>query len=248
MTAPALQVSDLTVRYGEVLALDSVSLALDPARICGLVGTNGSGKTTLFKAILGLVAAEDGQVRMHGHRPRAARAKGVVSYVPQTEQVDWQFPVRVIDVVLMGRYGRMGPTRRPRRADHDAVAAALERTGLTHLAHRQIGALSGGQRKRVFIARAIAQDASLLLLDEPFSGVDRRAQADIVDVLHAMRHEGHTLLVSTHDLAGLARLCDEAVLLQRRVVAHGPPEQVLTPHRLAEAFGVPAHTVGEGAQ
>ncbi|RNL86992.1 metal ABC transporter ATP-binding protein [Halostreptopolyspora alba] len=248
MTTPALRVRDLTVRYGDVLALDSVSLTVAPARICGLVGTNGSGKTTLFKSVLGLVTAEDGQVDMHGHRPREARTKGIVGYVPQTEQVDWHFPVRVIDVVMMGRYGHMGPTRRPRRADHDAVTAALERTGLTHLAHRQIGALSGGQRKRAFIARAIAQDANLLLLDEPFAGVDSHAQADIVDVLHAMRHEGHTLLVSTHDLAGLARLCDEAILLQRRVVAHGPPERVLTPQNLVEAFGGSTGTVAEGVR
>lgn len=242
MTTPALQVRDLTVRYGDVLALDAVSLTLEPARVCGLVGTNGSGKTTLFKSVLGLVTAEDGQVDIHGHQPREARAKGVVGYVPQTEQVDWRFPVRVVDVVMMGRYGRMGPTRRPRRADHDAVTAALERTGLTHLAHRQIGALSGGQRKRAFLARAIAQDATLLLLDEPFAGVDTRSQADIVDVLHTMRHQGHTLLVSTHDLAGLTRLCDEAVLLQRRLLAHGHPDQVLNPHQLAEAFGVPTPT------
>lgn len=244
-TAPAVQVSGVTVRYGDVLALEDVDLALAPGRICGLLGTNGSGKSTLFKAIMGLVAADRGRVLLHGRPPAAARKAGLVGYVPQSEQVDWAFPVRVIDVVMMGRYGHMGITRRPGRADREAVAAALERTDLTALAHRQIGALSGGQRKRAFVARGIAQGASVFLLDEPFAGVDKRSEATIIEVLRAMRDDGHTLLVSTHDLASVPAFCDEAVLLQRRVIAQGGPEDVLTPDRLFEAFGIESPAPGE---
>ncbi|MFC3997501.1 metal ABC transporter ATP-binding protein [Nocardiopsis sediminis] len=247
--APAIEVSGVTVRYGDVLALDGATLDVAPGRICALLGTNGSGKSTLFKTILGLVAAERGRVRIHGGPTEAARRTGTIGYVPQSEQVDWAFPVRVADVVMMGRYGHMGIGRSPRRADRDAVARALERTGLSALAGRQIGALSGGQRKRAFVARGIAQGADVFLLDEPFAGVDKRSEATIVEVLRAMRDDGHTLLVSTHDLATVPDFCDDAVLLQRRVVAQGTPGEVLTPDRLMEAFGVaPAEArAGEGA-
>ncbi|MBB6171772.1 manganese transport system ATP-binding protein [Nocardiopsis mwathae] len=243
--APAIEASGVTVRYGDVLALDGVDLALAPGRVCGLLGTNGSGKSTLFKTVLGLVAAERGRILLHGQDPAAARKGGLVGYVPQSEQVDWAFPVRVVDVVMMGRYGHMGITRRPRRADREAVAEALERTDLTALAHRQIGALSGGQRKRAFVARGIAQGASVFLLDEPFAGVDKRSEATIIEVLRAMRAAGHTLLVSTHDLASVPGFCDEAVLLQRRVIAQGDPADVLTPERLFAAFGIDSHPAGE---
>ncbi|MBX9391057.1 metal ABC transporter ATP-binding protein [Streptomonospora nanhaiensis] len=244
---PAVEVEGATVRYGDVLALDDVRLRLTQGRLCALLGTNGSGKSTLLRTVLGLAPAARGTVRVLGRTPAAARRAGLLGYVPQSEQVDWAFPVRVVDVVMMGRYGRMGPLRRPRRADREAVEAALERTGLTGLAHRQIGALSGGQRKRAFVARGIAQGAQVFLLDEPFAGVDRPSEATIIEVLSAMRDEGHTLLVSTHDLAGVPRWCDEAVLLQRRVVAHGTPEEVLTPERLMSAFGAgPAPAAEEG--
>ncbi|GAA1766510.1 metal ABC transporter ATP-binding protein [Streptomonospora arabica] len=244
---PAVRAEGVTVRYGDVLALEDVSLSVGQGRICGLLGANGSGKSTLFTAIMGLTAAESGSVCILGADPAAARKRGLVGYVPQSEQVDWAFPVRVADVVMMGRYGRMGPARRPRRADRAAVEQALERTGLSDLAHRQIGALSGGQRKRAFVARGLAQGARVFLLDEPFAGVDKRSEATITEVLSGMRDEGHTLLVSTHDLAGVPGLCDEAVLLQRRLVAHGPPAEVLTPQRLLEAFGIAAPPEGTAA-
>jgi len=239
---PALQVRGVTVRYGDVLALDDVSLDIGRGVVCGLLGANGSGKSTLFKTIAEIVTPQSGSVRIHGLPPARARRRGLLGYVPQSEQVDWAFPVRVVDVVMMGRYGHMGPTRRPRRADHEAVAEALERTGLTALAHRQIGELSGGQRKRVFVARGIAQGADVFLLDEPFAGVDKPSEHTIVRVLRDMRDAGATLLVSTHDLAGVAGLCDEAVLLHRRVVAHGSPEQVLAPETLLRAFGLQEET------
>ncbi|MET0189621.1 MAG: metal ABC transporter ATP-binding protein [Pseudonocardia sediminis] len=239
MSAQAVTVRGLTVRYGEVLALDDVDLDVAPGRVCGLLGVNGSGKSSLFKALIGTLRPDHGEIALLGRTPSAARKDGSVSYVPQADAVDWAFPVGVADVVMMGRYGRMGPMRRPRPADRTAVAEAIERVGLTGLAGRQIGALSGGQRKRAFLARAIAQDASLLLLDEPFSGVDKGSEATIVALLHALRDEGRTVLVSTHDLASVPALCDEAVLLQRRVIAHGTPEHVLTPDVLAGAFGAP---------
>jgi manganese transport system ATP-binding protein len=241
---PAIEVSGATVRYGDVLALDDVSLEVAPGRVCGLLGTNGSGKSTLFKTVLGLVPADHGRVRVLGRTSADARRAGAVGYVPQSEQVDWAFPVRVRDVVMMGRYGHMGRRRRARAADREAVEHALERTHLSDLADRQIGALSGGQRKRAFVARAIAQGAAVLLLDEPFAGVDKRSEAAVVELLRALRGEGHTLLVSTHDLAQVPVLCDEAVLLQRRVIAHGAPAEVLRPEVLMEAFGI--HSDEEG--
>ena len=236
----AIEVQGATVRYGDVLALDDVSVSVRPGRVCGLLGMNGSGKSTLFKTVLGLVAPDRGRVRIQGMKSATARRKGLVGYVPQSEQVDWAFPVRVRDVVMMGRYGHMGRRRRPRPADHEAVEHALARTDLTDLADRRIGALSGGQRKRAFVARAIAQDAAVLLLDEPFAGVDKRSEATITDLLLQLRRAGHTLLVSTHDLSQVPALCDEALLLQGRVIAHGPPEQVLEPDVLLEAFGIQA--------
>lgn len=240
MTA-AIEVDDTTVHHGHVLALQDVCLKVQPGRICALLGTNGSGKSTLFKAVLGLVPLDHGTVRIHGLRSHTARSKGLIGYVPQAEQVDWAFPVRVRDVVMMGRYAHMGPRRKARPADREATTHALERTGLSDLADRQIGALSGGQRKRAFLARALAHNADVLLLDEPFNGVDKLSEATIIDLLLDLKKQGHTLLVSTHDLAQVPHLCDEAVLLQRRVIAQGTPEQVLRPEVLMEAFGTGTH-------
>ena len=237
MTA-AIELHGITVRYGDVLALDDVHLSVAPGRVCGLLGMNGSGKSTLFKTLLGLVPTDHGRIRILGRSSTTARRKGLLVYVPQSEQVDWAFPVQVHDVVMMGRYAHMGPRRRPRAADREAVDHALRRTGLTELAGRQIGALSGGQRKRAFVARALAQGPDVLLLDEPFTGVDKRSEKTITELLLQLRLAGHTLLVSTHDLAQVPTLCDEAVLLQNRVIAHGPPEQVLEPDVLLESFGI----------
>nr|WP_228046378.1 metal ABC transporter ATP-binding protein [Saccharopolyspora sp. HNM0983] len=227
----------MTVRYGSTRALDHVSLQVGTTRICGLLGVNGSGKSTLFKTLTGLVRADSGSIRLLDREPRRARKDGLIAYVPQSEAVDWTFPVTVTEVVMMGRYGHLGPTRSPRRADRDAVAAALERVGLAEQAHASIGALSGGQRKRAFVARGIAQQARLVLLDEPFAGVDKRSEAMISGVLRELRDEGRTVVISTHDLASVPALCDEAVLLHQRVVAHGPVDEVLAPEVLARTFG-----------
>ncbi|MBP2411596.1 manganese transport system ATP-binding protein [Arthrobacter stackebrandtii] len=237
MTA-AIEVDSVSVHYGDVLALDQATLRLEKGRICGLVGMNGSGKSTLFKVIMGLVKPDTGTVTIAGGSPAKARKSGVVSYVPQSEDVDWQFPVSVHDVVMMGRYGHMGLTRRPRRVDRAAVADALERVGLANFAQRQIGQLSGGQRKRAFVARGIAQNATTLLLDEPFAGVDKRSEATICTLLSELAGDGATILVSTHDLHALPDLADEAVLLMRRVLMHGVPAEVLQPENLALAFGL----------
>ncbi|ONM47049.1 metal ABC transporter ATP-binding protein [Nocardia donostiensis] len=238
MTEPAIQVSDVTVHYGEVRALERVDMTIAPGRVCGLIGMNGSGKTTLFKTIMGLVTPDHGTIRVHGGKPAAARKSGMVGYVPQSEAVDWSFPLSVRDVVTTGRYGRMGFTRRARREDRAAVAEALDRVELTDLADRQIGQLSGGQRKRAFVARGIAQRATVLLLDEPFAGVDKRSEATITGLLRELAADGATVLISTHDLHALPGLADEAVLLLRSVLMHGRPEDALRPENLALAFGL----------
>jgi manganese transport system ATP-binding protein len=232
-----LSIEGVTVRYRNVLALDNASLELGAKRICGLVGMNGSGKSTLFKAIMGIVKPDRGRIRINDGDLAAARKLGVVSYVPQSEDVDWSFPVSVADVVMMGRYGKQNWMRRPRPEDRAAVAEAVERVGLADLASRPIGQLSGGQRKRAFVARAIAQNASLLLLDEPFTGVDMTTEATITALLRELAADGASILVSTHDLHALPRLCDEAVLLNRTVLLHSSAEEVLQPANLALAFG-----------
>lgn len=237
-TVPALQVDAVTVHYGPVLALHNATLTLQKGRVCGLVGMNGSGKSTLFKAIMGLVRPDTGTVRIYGTSPARARKAGILGYMPQSEAIDWAFPLSVRDVVLTGRYGHMGPTRHARTADQNAVDDALTRVQLVDYQHRQIGALSGGQRKRAFLARCIAQGADLLLLDEPFAGVDKRSEATISDLLRDLAAGGATVLVSTHDLHALPDLADEAILLMRTVLAHDQPQIVLQPHNLARAFGL----------
>lgn len=226
VSEPSIDISGLHVRYGGVVALDGVDLTVHAGRVCALIGMNGSGKSTLFKAVMGLVAPARGTVRI----------TGTAGYVPQQEAVDWTFPVRVSDVVLMGRYASMGRLRRSGPADQRAVSAALEMTGLTGLADRHIGALSGGQRRRVFLARLLAQRADVLLLDEPFAGIDQASEAVLTQALRARADDGAVVVIATHDLAAIPGFADEAVLLQRRVLAHGSTAEVLRPETLALAF------------
>ncbi|NHE64150.1 metal ABC transporter ATP-binding protein [Rhodococcus sp. D-46] len=234
----AIRVENVSVHYGEVHALDHVDLTLNSGSVCGLIGMNGSGKSTLFKVIMGMIKPDHGSVRIAGLDAATARKSGRVGYVPQSEDVDWTFPISVRDVVMMGRYGHLGFLRRPRRADREAVAEALERVELTEFADRQIGQLSGGQKKRAFVARGIAQDASILLLDEPFAGVDKRSEATISMLLRELASDRRSILVSTHDLHAVPKLCDEAVLLMRKVLVHSDPDTVLQPENLALAFGL----------
>ena len=243
---PAIEVEDLVVRYGDTVALDGASLSVGAGRVVALVGMNGSGKSTLFKALMGSVRPDRGRIRLLGQDPQQARRAGTVGHVPQAEAVDWTFPISVREVVMMGRHGRLGPLRRPRPADHDAVARALDRVGLTAWADRQIGQLPGGQRKRAFVARGIAQEAPVLLLDEPFAGVDRASEDALVQTLRDLSAAGTTVIVSTHDLAGLSALADEVVLLLRRVLFHGRVEEGLRPERIATALGLGVASGREG--
>lgn len=242
----AIDIEGVTVRYGEVLALDSVTARVESGRVCGLIGMNGSGKSTLFKSIMGMVRPDRGRVMIDGADPNVARKRGLIGYVPQSEEVDWAFPVSVRDVVMMGRYAHQNFTRRIRPIDRDAVDQALERVELTEYADRQIGQLSGGQRKRAFVARGIAQGAEILLLDEPFAGVDKRSEATIVRLLRELAVDGRTVLVSTHDLHALSDLADEAILLMRRVLLHASVDEVLKPEHLAKAFGFDVLDRGQG--
>jgi manganese transport system ATP-binding protein len=235
---PAISIRDLSVSYGEVDALIDASLDLPESKVVGLVGMNGSGKSTLFKAIMGMVKATSGEIRVFGEDPVLARRKGSIAYVPQSEEIDWSFPLSVGDVVLMGRFGKMGPTRRASAQDHAAVEEALARVELSEYSNRQIGQLSGGQRKRAFLARAIAQEAKILLLDEPFAGVDKKSEVTIIGLIKKLANQGVTVLVSTHDLITLPQLADESILLMRRVLMHDTTQKVLQPNNLALAFGI----------
>ncbi|MDN6440210.1 MAG: metal ABC transporter ATP-binding protein [Corynebacterium nuruki] len=234
MTAPAIDVRGLGVHYGSVHALDDVTLRLDHGRIHGLIGTNGSGKSTLFNTLMGEVRPTTGTVTV------ADAADHRVAYVPQSESVDWTFPLSVREVVMTGRYGHMGFLRHPRAADRAAVTDALARTDLTDLAGRQIGQLSGGQKKRTFVARGLAQQARTVLLDEPFAGVDTTSQAMITALLHEMADAGACILISTHDLASVDALCDTVTMLHGTVVAHGAPAEVMTTDNLMTTFGMVA--------
>lgn len=243
----AIDVANATVHYGSLLALDKASIQLERGSVCGLVGMNGSGKSTLFKTIMGLVKADTGSVLVNGTNPLQARKSGAIGYVPQNEAVDWDFPISVREVVMTGRYGHMGFTRRPRKADHEAVEQALARVELTEQASRQIGQLSGGQKKRAFVARCIAQEANIMLLDEPFAGVDKRSEATITKLLREVADQGGSVLISTHDLHALPNLADQAILLMRKVLMQGDPQLVLQPENLAMAFGLDPMNRGEDA-
>ncbi|KPD02221.1 manganese/iron ABC transporter ATP-binding protein [Moellerella wisconsensis] len=235
---PNLVVDDATVTYNNGhTAIHNASFDITGGSICALVGVNGSGKSTLFKTIMGLITPSQGQVSLNGQPIKAALKDNVIAYVPQTEEVDWNFPVLVSDVVMMGRYGKMGFFRIPSSADKTAVANALARVDLTGLGHRQIGELSGGQKKRVFLARALAQEGKVLLLDEPFTGVDVKTENAIIDLLRGLRDEGHLILVSTHNLGSVPEFCDHVILINRTVLASGPTETTFTQKNLQMTFG-----------
>lgn len=233
-----LSVFDVTVTYRNGhTALRDASFEIPTGTITALVGVNGSGKSTLFKAIMGFVRAAKGSISVLGQSVDQALAKNLVAYVPQAEEVDWNFPVLVEDVVMMGRYGHMNILRIPRKADHEAVATALARVGMSDYRKRQIGELSGGQRKRVFLARALAQDGRVILLDEPFTGVDVKTEEAIITLLAQLRDEGRVMLVSTHNLGSVPEFCDRTVLLKNTVLAYGPTSTVFTQANLEQAFG-----------
>jgi manganese/iron transport system ATP-binding protein len=235
---PGLAVKGATVTYRNGhTALHDASFQIPTGTITALVGVNGSGKSTLFKAVMGFVPVSAGSIFILGEPVSAALKRNIVAYVPQSEDIDWDFPVLVEDVVMMGRYGHMNFFRIAGPSDHQAVADALERVGMSEFRKRQIGELSGGQKKRVFLARALAQDGRVILLDEPFTGVDVKTEDAIITLLRALRDEGRVLLVSTHNLGSVPGFCDRAVLLNRTVLAAGLTEEVFTQANLERAFG-----------
>jgi manganese/iron transport system ATP-binding protein len=238
LPAASIAVRNLTVTYNTGhAAVRDASFALGPGTICALVGVNGSGKSTVFKAIMGFVRPSAGEVLLCGGPVEDALKRNIVAYVPQSEDVDWNFPVLVEDVVTMGRYGRMNFLRMPSRTDRRKVDEALERVGMSAYRGRQIGELSGGQKKRVFLARSLAQEGRIILLDEPFTGVDVKTEAAIVGLMRELRAAGHVMLVSTHNLGSVPDFCDEVVLLNRTVLAAGPTRAVFTQANLERAFG-----------
>ncbi len=234
-TIPAIDSRNCCVAYGSNVVLNDVTFEVPSGSLVGVVGPNGAGKSTLFKTLVGVVSPSEGQVHVHGVNPLDAR--GIVAYVPQSETVNWSFPVSVWDVVMMGRTPRIGAFRIATKKDRRIVSGALERVGLLHRRSAMIHDLSGGQRARVFVARALAQETDVMLLDEAFSGVDVGSQYELVDVLRQLTHEGITILLSTHDLNNMALNMDLVLCLNTHVCACGPPKEVFTQEVLSELYG-----------
>lgn len=228
-------VRDLTVAYHRKPVLWDIEFEAPEGRLIGIIGPNGAGKSTLIKAMLGIVPRASGEVLIYGES--FERRRRLVGYVPQREAVDWDFPVDALDVVMMGRYGRVGWIRRLRRTDRDAAMDCLEKVGMQDFARRQISQLSGGQQQRVFLARALAQEAQIYFMDEPFSGVDAATEKAIVALLHELRDVGRTCLIVHHDLNTAKEYFDDVLLLNMRVVAYGPTDQTLTSENLRRTYG-----------
>lgn len=244
-----ISLDDISVRYNNGhTALHDVSLHLQGGTTCALVGINGSGKSTLFKVLMGLIKPQTGHVKLCDLPIAQALKKNLVAYVPQSEEVDWQFPVSVLDVVMMGRYGHMNFLRRPKPKDYQKIDEAMSRVQINHLANRQISELSGGQKKRVFLARALAQESKILLLDEPFTGVDVKTEKAIMNLLDELRQEGHLILISTHNLGTVPEFCDQVIMINRTILAMGSTKSTFTQANLEKVFGGvlrQLHLVGE---
>ncbi|MBE9175698.1 metal ABC transporter ATP-binding protein [Synechocystis salina LEGE 06155] len=239
-TLPRLDISvdNVSVTYNNArLALYNATCTVEPGTITALVGPNGSGKSTLFKSIMGFLQPSQGRVRIGGFPVPKAQKQQLMAYVPQADEVDWNFPVSVFDLVMMGRYGYMNVLRIPSPKDRRLVMESLERVGMVKYRDRQIGELSGGQKKRAFLARALAQEGKVILLDEPFTGVDVNTEKGMIDLLMQLRDEGHTILISTHDLASISTFCDHTILLNRTILAQGKTEETFTKENLELTFG-----------
>ncbi len=235
VTAPPLEIHDLTVAYYKKPVLYGIDLEVPPGRLVGIVGPNGAGKSTLIKAIMGVVPAASGWIKIFGQPFKESLTR--VGYVPQRESVDWDFPVNVMDVVLMGRYGHLGLIRRPTRRDREIARECLEKVHMLPYADRQIANLSGGQQQRVFLARALAQESDLYLMDEPFAGVDAATESAIVELLQELKARGKTILVVHHDLPTARSYFDMLLLINMRVVAFGPTDEVFTHELLQKTYG-----------
>lgn len=230
-----VEIHDMTVAYHRKPVLWDIDLAISRGHLTGIVGPNGAGKSTLIKAVLGLVPKASGRVTVYGKPYEQQRH--LVGYVPQRESVDWDFPVSALDAVLMGRYGRLGWFRRPRKTDREAAMNALRQVGMADFAGRQIAQLSGGQQQRVFLARALVQEADIYFMDEPFAGVDAATEKAIVDLLRELKRTGRTVVAVHHDLQTVERYFDNVILLNMRVVAAGPVADVYTPMNLQNTYG-----------
>jgi manganese/zinc/iron transport system ATP- binding protein len=245
-TAPALEIHDMTVAYHRKPVLWDIDLVVPEGKLVGIVGPNGAGKTTLIKAVLGLVPLASGKVEIYG-RPYQQQ-RHLIGYVPQRESVDWDFPVTVRDVVLMGTYGRLGWVRRPGRSEREIADRCLIQVGMSDFARRQIRQLSGGQQQRVFLARALAQDARVYFMDEPFSGVDAATEAAIIELLQQLRTAGKTVFVVHHDLQTVRSYFDYVILVNMRLVACGPTDATFTPANLHETYGGRLTILDEAAE
>ena len=229
---PSITVEDITVERGGHVALTGITFDIGPGTLMGILGPNGAGKSTLFEAIAGLLPVAHGKLRLSG-----TERSGALAYVPQRDSINWRFPATVHDVVMMGRGNSMGWFRRPGRQDRKMVRECLDRVNLWEQRSAMVTQLSGGQRQRVFIARALAQEATILLMDEAFSGVDVAAQEDIVEVLQSLRDEGRIVIISTHDLTNIAERFDRILCINHHMCAFGPPEEAFTPEVLEELYG-----------
>ncbi len=233
MSQPILALKDISVRFNGAPALDKISFELNRGERVAIVGPNGAGKSTLFNVISGVLHPNRGRVDIYGRKPGRHIC---IAYVPQRSQVDWRFPVNVSDVVMMGRVGKLGLFKWPKRKDWEVAHQSLELVGMDHLSKRQIGELSGGQQQRVFIARALAQEAELMLMDEPLTGLDAQSQESIFEILDKLRRRDVTILVSTHDLNQAAERFDRLMLLNRQIIGFGQADEVFTPELLNQAY------------
>jgi ABC-type Mn2+/Zn2+ transport system ATPase subunit len=237
LTQPTIQVKDLMVAYDGNVAIHDIEFQLHPGTISALIGPNGGGKSTLFKAIMGFIIPTQGEVQIEAMLVRQAQKKNLIAYVPQSDEIDWNFPVNVEDVAMMGRYGYMNFLRKPSAEDRRVIDESLERVQMTVFRHRQIGALSGGQRKRAFLARALAQGGRIMLLDEPFTGVDATTEQAIISLLLDLRLKGSTILVSTHDLTSIPHFCDHVLMINQTLFAHGSIDEAFTQDNITLTFG-----------
>jgi len=238
IAAASIDVSSVGVTYNNgVQAISNVSFSLSGGTICGLVGINGGGKSTLFKCLMGLLKLTEGHINISGFSVNKALKNNQVAYVPQSEDIDWDFPILVKDVVLQGRYNHMGFLRKASKTDLDIIQQAMLKMGIENLQNRQIGELSGGQKKRVFLARALAQQSKIILLDEPFTGVDFTTEEVIINLLRELKESGHLILVSTHNLGVVPDYCNEVIFINRQVIAAGNIKETFTQYNLERTFG-----------
>jgi ABC-type Mn2+/Zn2+ transport system ATPase subunit len=232
----AISLTGVNVRYGNNIALRDASINIPYHSFTGVIGMNGAGKSTLFKAIMGLVTPQTGKITICGDDPKTAQKHGHVAYVPQSELVDWDFPVSVYEVVMMGRIGTQNILKMASDTDHETVRTALERVNMTAFKDRQIGELSGGQKKRVFVARALAQGADILLLDEPFAGLDATTEKSLIALLITLKEAGKTIIIATHDLLSLPDTCDHVALVKSTIIGFGPTKEVFTRELVEKTF------------